>query len=237
MAKKRSPLVLITGASQGIGAALSRRFAANGARLALVARNATGLERTAAACRKGGADAAAFVCDVTNAGQVAETAEQVRRTLGVPDCLINNAGAFVSRPFVGTSVADFDRMIAVNLRSAFLVTREFVPAMARRRRGDLFFLSSIAALTPYAGGAAYSAAKCGLAGLARVLRSELKASGVRVCCVFLGATYSPSWKGSGVARTRLMSPDEVAQAFVDIWKLGSRNVVEEIVLRPQLGDL
>ena len=69
------------------------------------------------------------------------------------------------------------------------------------------------------------------------MRAELKAKGVRVCCVYPGATWSPSWSGSGVKEERIIPAADVARAFLDVYRLGRNAVVEEIVLRPQLGDL
>ena len=233
------PVVLITGASQGIGAALARVFARAipGVRLALVARNARNLGTVARACVKLGATAEAFACDVADEASVAAMARGVQRRFGAVDVLINNAGKFTAAPFTKMRVADFDRMIAVNLRSVFLVSRAFVPAMARRRRGDVFNMSSIAGLIAYPGGAGDSAAKFGVTGLSKVMRAELKDWGVRVCCVHPGATFSPSWRGSGVPAARMMPAADVARAFLDIYRLSRRTVVEEIVLRPQQGDL
>jgi short-subunit dehydrogenase len=231
--------LLITGASQGIGAALARVFAAEvrGARLALVARNARNLRTVAAECARLGADTATFACDASDEAAVAKLTRAVAKRFGAVDVLINNAGAFTQAKFVDTSVADFDRMIAVNLRSAFLVTRAFLPAMLERRCGDVFFMSSIAGLGAYPNAAAYCAAKFGVTGLAQVLRAETREAGVRVCCVHPGATWSPSWSGSGVAPERIMPAEDVARAFLDVYRLGRTTVVEEIILRPQRGDL
>jgi len=233
------PVVLITGASQGIGAALARVFAAEirGVRLALVARNRAKLEAVARSCRHQGARAEVFACDVSLEPAVTAMAAAVAAAFGPVDVLINNAGDFVSAPFLKTTVAEFDRMLAVNLRSVFLVTRAIAPAMARRGRGDIFNMSSIAGRQAFAGDAAYCAAKFGVAGLSQVLRLELKGRGVRVCCVYPGATISPSWKGSGVAPERMMPASDVARAFLDCYRLSRRTVVEELVLRPQAGDL
>lgn len=237
--RRPGPVVLITGASQGIGAALARVFAAEvrGVRLALVARNTRNLRAVAAECTRLGAEAAVFTADAANETAVARAARAVTKRFGPVDVLINNAGAFAPASFAETSVADFDRMIAVNLRSAFLVTRAFLPAMLERKRGDIFFMSSIAGLTAYPNAVGYGAAKFGVTGLAKALRAETKAHGIRVTCVYPGATWSPSWSGSGVASERMMPAEDVARAFLDVWRLGRRTVVEEVVLRPQLGDL
>ena len=235
----KSPLVLITGASQGIGAAIANVFAQEirGVRLALVARSERNLRTVAKACAKYGAKAEIFACDVSDEAEVAALGAAVTKRLGAVDVLINNAGTFAGAPFAEFAVADFDRIVAANLRSAFLVTRAFLPAMLKRRRGDIFFMSSIAGLGAYPNGAAYCAAKFGVTGLAKVLRAETKQAGLRVCCVHPGATWSPSWSKSGVRRERIMPAEDVARAFLDVYRLGRRTVVEEIVLRPQLGDV
>lgn len=238
-AGKSEPLVVITGASQGIGAAIARIFAIElpGVRLALVARNEKNLRATARECLKLGAEVELFPCDVTREKAVAAMARAVTKHFGSVDVLINNAGAFVMAPFVKTSAAAFDDMIATNLRSAFLVTHAFLPAMVKRKRGDVFFMSSIAGLGAYPQAAAYCAAKFGVTGLAQVLRAETKAAGIRVCCVHPGATWSPSWSKSGVKPARIMPAEDIARAILDVCRLSRRTVVEEIVLRPQLGDL
>lgn len=238
---RNSPSVLITGASQGIGAAIAKIFAQEvpGVRLALVARNEKNLRAVARACAKAGNKVVAeiFLCDVSDEAAVAAMAARVTMRFGTVDVLVNNAGKFVGAPFAKTSVAMFDDMVASNLRSAFLLSRAFVPAMLKQGRGDVFFMSSIAGLGAYPGGSGYCAAKFGVTGLAKVLRAETKGTGVRVCCVFPGATLSPSWAKSGVARKRLMPAEDVAGAFLDVYRLSRRTVVEEIVLRPHGGDI
>lgn len=237
--KNSRPVVLITGASQGIGAAIALTFAKEirGVRLALVARNEKNLQAVARRCAKAGASAEIFACDVSDEGSVAGLAKSVTARFGAVDVLINNAGSFAGAPLTEMSVATFDQMIAANLRSVFLVTRAFVGGMKVRGSGDIFNMSSIAGRIAYPGGAGYSAAKFGVSGLSQVMRAELREHGVRVCCVYPGATVSPSWDGSGVPGERMMPAEDVARAFLDIYRLSRRTVVEEIVLRPQLGDL
>jgi len=233
------PVVLITGASQGIGAAIAKTFAREirGVRLALVARSARNLATVARACAKLGAKAEPFPCDVSDEPAVAALAVAVAARFGAVDVLVNNAGKFAAAPFAETSVAQFDALLSANLRSAFLVTRAFLPAMVQRKSGDIFFMSSIAGLGAYPFSTAYCAAKFGVTGLAKVLRAETKDAGIRVSCVYPGATWSPSWDGSGVPEERVMPAADVARAFFDVWSLSRATVVEDIVLRPQLGDL
>jgi NADP-dependent 3-hydroxy acid dehydrogenase YdfG len=235
----KTPVVVITGASQGIGAAIARAFsdAIPGVRLALVARSSSNLALVARDCVQRGASAGVFPCDVTDEQAVAALEEAVKRRFGAVDVLVNNAGKYAGAPFLATTVADFDRMLSANLRSLFLVTRAFAPAMVRRRRGDIFNMGSVAGLTAYPGSPAYTAAKFGVTGLSKSMRAEFKDKGVRVCCVYPGATVSPSWKGSGIPPGRMMPAQDVALAFVALYKMTRRTVVEEIVLRPQLGDL
>ena len=239
----KSPVVLITGASQGIGAAIARMFAreVRGVRLALVARSEKNLRAVARACAGGlagrGAAVDVFPCDVSDADAVGSLAAAVTRRFGAVDVLVNNAGKFEAASFAEMDVAQFDRLIGANLRSVFLVSKAFVPGMVRRGRGDIFNMSSIAGLAAYPGGAGYCAAKFGVTGLSKVLRAELKTKGVRVCCVYPGATWTPSWSASGIAAERIMPAADVARAFLDVYRLTRRTVVEEIVLRPALGDV
>jgi len=237
--KMSKPIILITGASQGIGAAIAKVFAGEirGVRLALVARNEKNLRSVAKACGKLGATAEVFVCDVTDETAVAGLAKAVDKRFGAVDVLINNAGIFEGAPLLETTVAQFDRVVATSLRSTFMVSRAFVPGMVKRGRGDIFNMSSIAGLQAYPGGAAYCAAKFGVTGLTKVMRAELKTKGVRVTLVCPGATWSPSWGKSKVPAERMMPAEDVARAFLEVYRLSRRTVVEEIILRPQGGDL
>lgn len=237
----RAPLVLITGASQGLGEALALAYARRhrGVRLALVARSAVNLERVAIRCEKLGASAHGFVCDVTDEAAVARLPAAVAKRFrgAAPDIVVNNAGAFAPATFADTTPAVFDAMISVNLRSAYLVTRAFLPAFQTRRSGDLVFISSICGKIGLAGCAAYTAAKHGLTGLAAALRAETKGSGLRVIAVHPGAINTPIWENSPVPREKLMSAAGVAEAVVALTSLPADTVAEDIILRPGPGDL
>lgn len=242
MAKKfvsRPPLVLITGASQGLGAALAAAYAKRhpGARLALVARNARNLESVAVRAEKLGADAHGFVCDVTDAEAVSRLPAAVRKHFRRdPDIVINNAGAFTPLPLADTTPELFDTMISANLRSAYLVTRAFLPALQERGSGDIVFISSICGQAGYPGCAAYTAAKHGMTGLAAGLRAETKGSGLRVLAIHPGAIATPIWGDADLPKESLMSAASVAEAVVGLTALDANTVAETITLRPGPGD-
>jgi len=232
--------VVITGASQGIGAAIAEVFAeayGDEVRLALIARSEDKLAAVAERCRSSAAVAEVFPCDVTDDAAVAAMAEAVQSTLKTPDVLINNAGAFIPGSFSETSSEPFRNQIAVNLTRAFLVTRAFLGRLMEAGSGDLMFMVSVAAVRGYPGGVAYCAAKHGMLGLARALREEVKDHGIRVMSLLPGATRTASWDGTELPDERFIGPQDVAQAVLNAHRLSSRAVVEEIIIRPQLGDI
>ena len=233
-----NPLIVVTGASQGIGAAIARRFASEGAcSLALIARNRSRLEEVANECRNfSGVSAEVFVCDLTDPEAVDEMAAAVKKRFGAPAVLVNNAGGFVAGSFLEFSLKDFDAMWEINLRSAFLVSKAFVPAMVEAGKGDVFNIGSIAALGAHPGGTGYCAAKAGLLGLTRVMRHELKSHGIRVMSILSGPVETPSWDGSGMPSERLMPTEDIAETVVTLTRLSGRTLPEEIILRPMVEE-
>ncbi|MFW5973261.1 MAG: SDR family oxidoreductase [Bacteroidota bacterium] len=232
------PTVVITGASQGIGRAIALSFSdLPDSRLALLSRNEDRLEEVAALCADHGADAVIMPCDVTDEEAVASVARAILKEWGAPNVLVNNAGLFRPGMLADTSPAVFREQVEANLTSAFLVTQSFLPAMIERRNGHIFFMASVASIRAYAGGVAYCAAKHGLLGLSRVVREETKNSGIRVTAVMPGATFTPSWEGTELPEERFISPDDVADTVMSAYQLSDRAVVEEVLVRPQLGDI
>ena len=232
------PTVVITGASQGIGAAVAQAFAAEpGARLVLMARNEQNLRAVADQCRSAGAEAMVLPCDVTDEEAVRSAAERVEGAFGAPDVLVNNAGSFAPGGVEETTPDIFRAQIDVNLTSAFLLTHSFLPGMLKAGRGWIVFMGSVASIQGYPRGVSYGAAKHGLLGLARSLREEVRERGLRVTTLLPGATYTDSWAASGLPPERFMPPEDIARVIVDLSHLDERSVVEEMLLRPQLGDI
>ncbi|MDP9140697.1 MAG: SDR family oxidoreductase, partial [Pseudomonadota bacterium] len=220
--------------SQGIGAAIAQRFASDfpGVRLALVARNARGLNAVAEQCRRDGAEIEIVPADLNDNIQVERMAAHIHDRFGDVDVLINNAGRWHGGAVHEMTVADFAQVLQDNLVSMFAVTRAFLVRMLERGAGDIFLMSSTSGLDGVANNAAYCAAKHGVAGFSKALRAEVAGRGIRVCCVYPGGTETPTWDGSNVDTTKLMSAGDVAGVFVDAYRLSRRSMMEDIVLRP-----
>ncbi len=232
------PTIVITGASQGIGRAIALAFAAEPeSRLVLMARNEEKLEAVAEECAEAGGDAVVFPCDVTDDDALADCAQAVLTEWGAPDVVVNNAGQFEPGSSLEMTPQVFRDQIEANLTSAFLVTRAFLPSMVERGTGHVFYMASIASVLPYPRGIGYGAGKHGMLGLARTVREEMKEKGIRVTTILPGPTYTDSWSASGISEDRFMPPEDVATMVLQAFRLSERTVVEEIVMRPQLGDL
>jgi NADP-dependent 3-hydroxy acid dehydrogenase YdfG len=210
-------VALVTGASRGIGAAIARRLARDGARVALVARSEQVLETLATEL---GGGAVAVACDMRLPG-AADVVQAALDDLGVdgPDIVVNNAGVFLVAPIQETSVDAFREMLELNLTAPFSFVRAFLPEMRRRGAGHLVTVGSVADRTAFTGNAAYAASKYGLRGMHEVLRAELKGSGVRASLVSPGPVDTPLWDSvdashrvGHTARTDMLSAGAVADA-------------------------
>ncbi len=206
---------LVTGASRGIGRSIALALAAAGADVALNARGQAELDQLAAEVRALGRRAVAIPCDVTSADEVAQMAETALASLGGVDILVNNAGAAASHKFLGHPDELWHRMLAVNLTSAYYVTKALAPQMVARGTGRIIMIASVAAKTGARYIAAYTAAKHGVLGLTRALAAELVASGITVNAICPGYVDTPMTDGTianMVARTR-MSETQAREAL------------------------
>jgi len=182
----RGRTALITGGNRGLGKAIATALGSAGAQLALVARDAPTLEAAAAEMRNGGAAADVFIADVTDEQQVRRLERDVLARFGHVDILVNNAGINVRRTVEEFTLEDWNRVIATNLTSAFLLCRSFVPAMKGRGYGRILNLTSIMSHVSLPGRAAYSASKTGLLGFTRALALELATEGITVVAISPG---------------------------------------------------
>jgi short-subunit dehydrogenase len=236
-----SKLVLVTGASSGIGEAMAKRYGASGAHVLLLARNAERLDEVADAIRRAGGAATAYKVDLADAGAIAETSARIALEAGTPDILINNAGAGRWRPLAETSAEEALGMIEVPYLAAFNLTRAFLPAMLARRSGAIACITSPASYLIWPNAAAYIAARHALLGFTEALRADVKGTGIDVTLVVLGTVETPYWKHNPGSREHVpagnptfapvLSPEEAADAIFRGVEARKRRVVKPAIFR------
>ncbi len=230
---------VITGASRGIGRAVAERFAMNGYDLFLSSRKEHGLLQSMEELRSAYPNVTiqgqAF--DLSKKDQARLFGEWVLNNSDGIDVLVNNAGSFIPGSISQEEDGALEAMLEINLYTAYHTTRTLLPRMIRQQRGHIFNICSIAALAAYPNGGAYSISKFALLGFTKNLRLELQPHRIRVTAIIPGAVYTDSWKGSGVSESRIMEAGDIASAIFNATQLSPQAVVEEIILRPQLGDL
>lgn len=231
--------IIITGASRGLGKAIAELFAANGYNLCLSSHNAVRLYNTmeSLTTRFPNVSIKAKPFDLSKKEQVLDFAGWIQEMRMPIDVLVNNAGLFEPGSVYNEPDGNMERMMAVNFFSAYHLTRALLPAMMEKQRGHIFNMCSIASFQAYKNGGAYSISKFALAGFSKNLREEMKPHGIKVTTVFPGAAYTDSWAESNIERHRIMTADDVAKMIFASAQLSPQACVEDIVLRPQLGDL
>ena len=232
-------LAVVTGGSQGIGKALVMKLVAEGFSVATCARREALLHdlRQEVQSLHPQADLLCFSADVSCQPEVERFAEAVQQQHQPVALLVNNAGVFIPGQIHSEEPGVFEQTMHTNLFSAYYLTRSLIGAMMNRRQGHIFNVCSTASITAYANGGSYCVSKFAMLGMSKVLREEMKPYGIRVTSVLPGATLTESWSGTDLPEDRFMPPEDVAEAILSAYRLSGRAVVEEIVLRPQLGDI
>jgi short-subunit dehydrogenase len=231
--------VVITGASRGLGLALAERFASAGHNLYLTARHASGLDlaKKDLLTRYPTLVIGAKAFDLSIDREAKACGEWILEQGFFIDVLINNAGQFLPGSIHQEAEGTLQTMMDINLFSAYHLTRCLLAKLVGQKQGHIFNICSIASLEAYPGGGSYSISKFALAGFSKNLREEMKPFGVKVTSVFPGAVYTDSWADSGVSPNRIMASSDVADMVYAASQLTARATVEDIVLRPQEGDL
>ncbi len=231
-------MIVVTGGSKGIGKAIIERFAAEGHTIATCARKAPELDLLQKEIKeKYGVKVYAQTADLSVKEDTQTFIDFVKR-IGEPvTVLVNNTGVFFPGSIHSEPEGNLEQMINTNLYSAYRITRGLIADMMERKSGYVFNISSIAGFMAYANGGSYAISKHAMQGFSKCLREEMKEHGIRVSSVQPGATLTASWEGVDLPPERFSTPEDVAEMVYAAFQLSPRSVVEDIIIRPQLGDL
>lgn len=222
------PLIVVTGGTKGIGRAVVDRFVGEGFDAVVCARSTDDVT---------GSNRIPFSADLSIRAEVGQLVDFVK-SLGRPVAvLVNNTGVFLPGQMHNEAEGILEKTIETNVYSAYHLTRGLVGDMIARRNGHIFMMGSTASITAYTNGGSYCISKFALLGMSRVLREELKPHGIKVTTLLPGATLTASWEGTDLPEDRFMKPEDVADTIWGAFSLSKSAVIEEILMRPQLGDI
>ena len=232
-------LIVVTGGTKGIGRAVIEKFSRHGFDIATCSRNQSELESLKVALQKLNVNTSTFIrrADMSDKEQVKIFCDFVNKLNRPVDVLVNNAGYFLPGEIATEPEGTLENMIQANVYSAYYATRGIVPQMKTNKTGHIFNMCSIASFMAYPNGGSYAISKFALLGFSKCLREELKKFGIRVTAVMPGATKTASWDGVDIPEERFIKVEDVADSIYAAYALSGRSVVEELIIRPQLGDI
>lgn len=232
-------LAVVTGGSKGIGKAVIVKLVGEGFDVITCARNSKDLESLEAEITTNSPEARIFwkSADLSKREDVNAFLELIRSFGRRVDLLVNNTGVFIPGQINNEAEGVLEKTLETNVYSAYHLTRGILPQMMEDKRGHIFTICSTASITAYANGGSYCISKFALLGMTKVLREELKPYSVKVTALLPGATLTSSWEGVDLPEDRFMKPEDVADSLWAAYNLSAGAVIEEILLRPVLGDI
>jgi len=231
--------ILVTGGTKGIGRAIIEKFAAQGFHIITCASSEKDLENLKLAIERDFTFSKVYYkpVDLGVEKERNEFLNYVHQLNVKIDVLVNNTGIFIPGKILEEDAAILPQLVATNLYSAYFVTRAIAPEMVKRKSGHIFNICSTASIMAYPNGGSYSITKFALYGMTKVLREELKPYNVKVTAILPGATLTASWEGVDLPAERFMKSEDVGDLIYAAYTLSKNSVVEEILIRPQLGDI
>ena len=230
-------VAVITGGTKGIGRALIERFAKGGFDVITCSRGTVGMESLKQEINRYGTSLHHSQVDLSSERAVVDFVEEVKSQCTKLDVLINNAGVFIPGEVLTEENGNLEQMIHTNLFSAYRLTRGVIPLIRKAERPHIFNMCSTASTMAYANGGSYAISKFALYGFSKSLREELKQDNIKVTSVLPGATYTPSWEGVDIPEDRFMSAADIANLVWAAYDMQGNACVEDLLVRPQLGDL
>ena len=230
---------IITGATKGMGLSIAKLLAANNYNLALCARNSSELEniKTELSIQHPHLSIIVYTADFNDAEQVQSFANFVTEKFEFVDVLINNAGLFIPCKLMGEGEDDLRKQMQINVYAPHFLSKYFGSKMQLAKTGHIINICSISSVKPTVTAGSYSISKVALLGLTKVLRDELMPSGVKVTAVLPGSTLTGSWEGTTIPADRFVDPDDIAKSILACLSMSAGANVDEIIIRPLLGDL
>lgn len=234
-----SKIVIVTGASRGIGRATALALAAGGHRLALAARNSDTLDALIREIGGRGGEALAMPTDVSDEGAVAQMVTATKSWFGRIDALVNAAGYGRFAPIHESETADWHTTMAANLTGTYLCCKHVIPTMLEQGSGQIINILSIAAKHAFPDSTAYCASKFGAYGLTLALAAEVRRKGIRVTALLPGAVDTPFWDaiGGGPDRAQMLRPEHVAETIRALIEQPEAVATDELMVMPPLGIL
>ena len=234
-----SSFAIITGGTKGIGRAAIERFLDAGFDVATCSRNEKDLAELKENMEFRFPERKVFIlkADLSLRAELNEFVLFVNSCWRPVDVLINNTGVFIPGQVHNEEEGVLEKTVETNLYSAYHLTRSVVGGMIDRNKGHIFTICSTASITAYPNGGSYCISKFALYGMTKVLREEMKPYGVKVTAILPGATLTESWNGTTLPAERFIDSMDIADAIFAAYALSPRAVMEEILIRPQLGDL
>ena len=224
---------LITGAGRGIGRGIAVAMAKAGSFVVLVSRNQSELENTAKIINESGGVALPIKTDISDEKEVNNMVEKALNKFGKTDILINNAGQFLEKPILDTTVEDWEKIIGANLKGMFLCTKAVLKGMMERRSGTIINFSSVGGRIGLRGKAVYSASKFGVVGFSKALSKELKPYNIKVHIIYpymVDSNNSIDWSKENPLN--INSVDDIADLVVYLASLPLRVDIEDIAVKP-----
>lgn len=235
---KYTVMIVVTGGTKGIGKAIIEKFAAEGKNIVVCARNEADLEQLKANIEQEyKVNVATFRADVSKKEDCVKFIDFVNSQKEDIEILVNNAGVFIPGSIHDEEEGAFEMMMETNMYSTYYITRGVIQKMMDNKHGYIFNMASVASFTAYANGGSYAISKHAMLGFSKCLREEMKPFNVKVTSIMPGATYTNSWAGVDLPEDRFIKSEDIADLVMSAYKLSNSAVVEDIVVRPQLGDL
>ncbi len=233
-----SKTAIVSGGTKGIGKAIIEKLAANGFDIITCSRNINDLESLKSSIESTyDVKIHIYKVDMSKKKEVLNFGAEALKLASEISILVNNAGVFIPGQLHVEEDGVLEQMIDTNLYSAYHLTRQIIPGMKEKKHGHVFNICSTASFMPYENGGSYCISKFAMLGFSKVLREEMKENGIRVTSIMPGATMSASWEGVDLPEERFMKASDVADALFNAYEMSDRTVIEEIVMRPQLGDI